>query len=580
MLLKELAAYFDRLENTAPPMYQKTRIRWLVDLDSTGKLQGFVTTSSGQSKGKDRGKEFFAPHVGRSSGAFAKLLTDNGEYVLGIARPKSKPARVAQCHQLFVQQVAQCAEATGEPSVTAVSRFLDEWRAEAGGVPADFDPADVLTFRVEGRLPMDLSSVRAYWAARAKPSSTEGENAQASGAMQCLVCGELRPPVKRLPFKIKGIPDGQMSGNALISANSPAFESYGLEASLIAPTCQECGEHFSKAANALLEDASTRLRIPPLVYIFWTREDVAFNPARLLSDPQPEEVKALLESAWTGNRAAAQVTDSLFYAAAFSASGARVAVRDWIDTTVRRAATSLARYFALQRLVDWDGASGKPLGLYALAASTVRDAKSLAPYVPQDLLHIALKGGPLPMDLLFQAARRNHADQAVTRPRAALIKMVLLSQHPGFSREDSMERLDPSNQNPAYLCGRLMGVLESVQRAALGDVGANVTARYFGTASSAPASVFGTLLRGAQHHLDRLRKERRGTYEALQRRLEEVTEGLPLFPKVLTLEEQGLFSLGYYHQRAGDRAAAIARKAQREGQAPDPSSKGEPNDER
>lgn len=36
--------------------------------------------------------------------------------------------------------------------------------------------------------------------------------------------------------------------------------------------------------------------------------------------------------------------------------------------------------------------------------------------------------------------------------------------------------------------------------------------------------------------------------------------GLPAFPRVLTLEEQALFSLGYFHQRAADRAAAIARK--------------------
>jgi hypothetical protein len=46
----------------------------------------------------------------------------------------------------------------------------------------------------------------------------------------------------------------------------------------------------------------------------------------------------------------------------------------------------------------------------------------------------------------------------------------------------------------------------------------------------------------------------------LQRRLEEVMSGLPAFPRVLSLEEQGLFSLGYFHQRAADRATAIAHR--------------------
>ena len=130
-----------------------------------------------------------------------------------------------------------------------------------------------------------------------------------------------------------------------------------------------------------------------------------------------------------------------------------------------------------------------------------------------------------------------------------------------------MTRLDSNNRNPAYLCGRLFATLEGVQRAALGDINATITSRFFGTASSAPASVFGSLLRGSNAHLEKLRKERRGTYEALKERLEEVLQGLDSFPRTLTLQDQGLFSLGYYHQRAADRAAARAYKQEKERQA-------------
>ena len=126
-----------------------------------------------------------------------------------------------------------------------------------------------------------------------------------------------------------------------------------------------------------------------------------------------------------------------------------------------------------------------------------------------------------------------------------------------------MVQLDAGNREPAYLCGRLLAVLEAVQRAALPGLNATITDRFFGTASSAPASVFGRLIRGSQAHLGKLRKEKRGTYEALQRRLEEVQAGLETFPKTLTLKDQGLFGLGYYHQRAADRAAAIAHKESR-----------------
>ena len=128
-----------------------------------------------------------------------------------------------------------------------------------------------------------------------------------------------------------------------------------------------------------------------------------------------------------------------------------------------------------------------------------------------------------------------------------------------------MSELDPNDKNPAYLCGRLLAVLESVQAEALHGLNTTLTDRFFGTASSAPASVFGKLVRGSQAHLGKLRKTRRGTYEALERRLEEVLADLPAFPRTLTMEGQGMFALGYYHQRAADRAARYAyRRAAKE----------------
>ncbi len=130
-----------------------------------------------------------------------------------------------------------------------------------------------------------------------------------------------------------------------------------------------------------------------------------------------------------------------------------------------------------------------------------------------------------------------------------------------------MVQLNSDNPSAAYRCGRLLAVLEQVQRLALPGVKSTIVDRFFGTASSAPASVFGRLIRGAQPHLGKLQRDRPCAYVALQRRLEEVQGGIPAsgFPRVLTLEDQGVFALGYYHQRAFDRAqardAAERRKA-------------------
>lgn len=563
MLLQRLVEYSRRLD-LPPSMYAPTRIRWLIQLDVEGNFLGLVQTTGGR-RGKDRGKEFLAPHVTRSSGVRAKLLADNAEYVLSIARDASKTERATECHHAFVELVADCARKTAEPAVEAVKRFLS-W-LDAGGeidLPADFDSGDVVTFSVGGDLPMQSSGVQRYWAATTC-ASTEEDGAERD-ILECLVCGEVKSVERTMPFTFKGIPGGQTSGTALISANADAFESYGLESSLIAPTCRDCAERFTQAANALLRDEAGHLNIGPVAYLFWMREQSPFSIVNLLARPEPEQVKALLEAAWLGRESAVRLDAAPFYAVALSASGARVVVRDWLETTVPEVQRNLARYFVLQRIADSEAPEApRPYGIYALAGATVRDARADLPTnTPTLLLSFALRGGRLPDGLLAQAIRRNRAEQGVTRPRAALIKLVLLSQLTDVLTEDEMVYLEAENRRPAYLCGRLLAVLESAQKQAV-NPRATIVDRFFGTASSAPASVFGTLLRMTQPHLAKLRKERPGAGEALQRRIEEIVyPELTEFPKTLRLQEQGLFSLGYYHQRAADRAQRTARRQAKE----------------
>jgi CRISPR-associated protein Csd1 len=136
--------------------------------------------------------------------------------------------------------------------------------------------------------------------------------------------------------------------------------------------------------------------------------------------------------------------------------------------------------------------------------------------------------------------------------------MALLSQEKEIREDGYMEQLDLTNRDPAYLSGRLLAVLEFIQEAASPGIKATIVDRYYGTASSAPASVYGRLLRTTQSHLSKLRKEKRGAYTVLQRLLQEVLAGLNAFPATLNLQDQALFALGYYHQRAAGWSAGAA----------------------
>lgn len=555
MLLQKLKEYADMRMTLPPPLYSETPVRYIIELDRAGTPLSPQPTDTADPSNRrtKRGQIYMMPQVQRSSGIKPLLLASNAEYTLGLARDPAKQPRVAAGFAAYVDLVDRCVAATQEPAIQAVQTFLHNDPAAQLHLAADFDRGATITFRVDGHFPTDIPSVQAFWAAEHRPTAGN------AAVMQCIVCGQERPVLERLQGKIKGVPGGQSSGTALISANAEAFESYGLEASLIAPTCADCGERFTKAANELLGSEQNRVFIAGSVFIFWTRQAVDFNFFTSLTDADAQQVQALIEAVRTGTWIP-DVDATAFYSVMLSASGGRTVVRDWIDTTVGTAKAHLARWFLWQRVVDAYGEAARPLGIRALAAATVRELKDLPTPTIRALFRTALIGTPLPTSMLYQTIRRCRAAQNVTRQQAALIKLVLCSQNV-FTQETAMIELDLDNRSPAYRCGRLLAVLAEVQRNAIGK--AAIVDRFYGTASSAPASVFPRLLRGAQPHLTKLERDKRPTAHALHQRLEEVMSGITHFPTTLTLNDQGLFALGFYHQRAYDRSQMMAASARK-----------------
>ena len=567
MFLQRLSEYAQRLD--LPPMlYAKTPVRYRFHLDREGNPSSPEPTDTAQPDDRStrRGEAIVMPRVQRSSGIRPLLLSDQAAYTFGLVREDADPDREKGCHDAYLEQLQRCAEATGEEAVRAVLAFLTHDPLQRLSLPEDYDRSASITFDVSGVQPVDLASVQAFWVRE----NTAAEGEPGTSVMQCIVCGQRQLVLKRLKGKIKGIPGGQRSGTALISANANAYESYGLSASLIAPICGQCAERMTKALNNLLSDDAHHLAVGGSVFVFWTRDGTEIPVLQMLQAPSPEDVSALIASVW--GKASPPVAENRFYAATLSASGGRAVVRGWIDTTVDQIQRNLARWFSRQRIVTPYGEPPVPLGIYALAGATVRELQDLPPTTVRGLLHSALQGAPLTAGVLQQALQRmrvpprtrrgKRVEERVTRAQAALAKMALMSSAEDRRsaehelQEDTMIELDDSNTSPAYLCGRLLAVLESAQRQAIPGANTTIVDRYYGTASTAPAVVFGTLLTGAQAHLGKLRRDRPGAHAGIQRDLEEVLAALPAFPRTLSLDQQALFALGYYHQRAHRRAHA------------------------
>ena len=108
--------------------------------------------------------------------------------------------------------------------------------------------------------------------------------------------------------------------------------------------------------------------------------------------------------------------------------------------------------------------------------------------------------------------------------------------------------LNKEHPDPAYQCGRLLAMLASLQRAALGDVGAGVVQRYYVAASQTPGLTIGRLVANAKNHLNKL--EVGLTYWHEEQIAEIMSHIRDRIPRTLDLEGQSLFALGYYQQIA------------------------------
>ncbi len=559
MLLQLLRDYAQR-QKLPPSLYSERPVRYWIELDGAGRPRSPEPQDSADtgSRAQRRGKVQPMPYVQRTSTTRPLLFADTAEYTFGfVADPgdTKRAKRAAQRHAAYLELTADCDKSTQEPAVGAVRSFLESDPLDQLKLGDDFDASATITFRVDGTPVVDLPAVQAFWAERNRP-------ADAADVLQCLVCARQRPVERRLKERVKRIPGGQTSGTSLISANADAFLSYGLEESLIAPVCGACGEAFTKGLNHVLalDDA---VRLGDVVFTAWTRQESDFNFMGVAA--RPEDFAAQLD-VWS-KYAPPELDEEQLYAVALSAAGARAAVRSWHTTTVGNAVRNAVRWYERQRIVGAGGeqpwADAPRLGLRSLSSATVRDLRALPSTVPRSLLHGFLTGEPLPLDLLMRAIHRVQADRDVRRNQAALIKLVLRSQRDA-PEEDTLMALHADARSDAYHCGRLLAELENAQRSAIRGVNATIVDRYFRKASTAPRVVFGPLIGGAQAHLAKLERDNRPAYLAIQQRIEEIMERLPdRFPDTLGPREQGEFVLGYYHQRAENRAAMQQARAAR-----------------
>jgi len=562
MMLKalyELAQREGLLEN---PDFEKKKVDIYLRIDADGKFLGLESTADKVG----RGQVIDVPRLPkRSSGIAAGFLFDNAQYVLGVGE-ENQPGRNERCAQAFQEHIDKLVTDTQDEGAVAVARFLAMRKEQLAAILAaypfgsssDWTGSEYIAFRydADNSIVHSREKVREYWSA-----IRSGETVQGGRKLTCLVTGQESVPTRLHPA-VKRIPKAQTSGATLVSFNSEAFITHGLPNSENAPISRAAAEGYVTALNWMLEASQSpprrfRYGVPigdDAVAVFWTRDAnaVVDEVMELFGEPDPnasrrasEAVTTQLEnSVYRGSFSSTDATP--FYAVTLSGN-ARVIVRDWLETTASAVRQNLEQYFQDLHL---GSAEPQPVPLRPLLRSIEAPGREVPPMLATRLLRAALRGEPFPRQLLSAALNRLRLppdkldERRLLHLRCALIKATLLRLSPRYRKEVSVS-LNETNDKVPYLLGRLFAVLENLQAAALGDINATIRDRFFGAASSTPATVFPRLLRLSVHHAA---KSERHDLEKAKSRIVGLLPAQP-FPRLLTLEDQGLFAVGYYHQR-------------------------------
>lgn len=556
-------------------------IPFIVELTVEGKPLGIVDTRQIEGKKKVARRYLVPKGVKRSSGVAANLLWDTAEYVLGVDT-RGKPERVAEQHAAFRQRIAELPEsARQDAGIQALERFYANGGVEAlssdTAWPEILEGNPVMTFRLHND--GDLICQRPAVVSACRSDENVGD-----ATAICLVTGE-PAATERLHTVIKGVWGAQSSGATLVSFNLDAFASFNKEQGDNAPVSPFAAFAYTTALNHLLDrNSRQRFQVGDASTVFWAQKEDAEAESVFAAvfwdsnyddpDAQTELVRGLLNSVYSGQFDGGR-GDNRFFVLGLAPNAARISVRFWYAEPIRVVAEKIREWFEDLEISRPDYEPPYPALRRLLASLCIAtrekpfgDIEKLPEIVSGDVTRALLSGGLVPAVVLNTALQRCRADQAKKDPvsgkpvrhvpttRAALIKAYLnryFRLHAPDRKEITVS-LDRTNKEPAYLRGRLFALYERIQElAAERELNRTIRDAFFGSAMATPRAVFPRLIRLDQVHMRDLRRRKPSVASYFDRELREVNDGLPAsqlaFPASCPSMEQGLFTLGYYHQR-------------------------------
>lgn len=569
MILQALVKYYENLAEqgkVSRPGWCHEKVSYEINLSKTGEVLGITSRKVEDIRGK---KTIWVPayvevpeRVHRSGYEIAaNFLCDNAKYLMGIDQD-DKPQRVLECFKKTREKHLDILQSTQGKVAQAVLNYFNNWdptiSVENPVIRENFDKLiekSNLIFCVEGQEVQEDPEIQSCWDNYRKQSAEDIKGI-------CLVTGE-KTEISRTHKMIKGIPGAQSSGASLISFNALAFESYERKQSYNAPVGKYAEFAYTTALNYLLSQRDYTFSLGDSMIVYWAesgREQYQrcfsnmFRPTKDnqkklkdIFDSLKEDTKIYLEDAEMDPK-------QNFYILALAPNAARLSVRFFYVNSFGNILQNIAEHYERLKIVKPVWAEQDYLGIRDMLNETVNQKskdKTPAPNMAALVLQAILSGGRYPTSLYANTLIRIRAesgDKKISWGRAAIIKAYLIKNYDCMKGEKFMG-LNKDCNDAAYVLGRLFSVLETIQKEANPTITTTIRDRYFNSACATPAVIFPVLIKLKNSHVKKLERDKGGAKVYYEKELTEIMGKLDDFPKRLSLEQQGQFDLGYYHQQ-------------------------------
>lgn len=589
----------------APPGFEYKEIPHYIILDREGRFLDFYFN-------EDR-KELVPKDNARSSDTKPQLLWDYLDYVLGVS-PSLKsenPKREKERFQSFIQRICELPdlEAVRPIKLFYEKEYYKDALRETEKIAFIQKKGGRISFALAdkpGLLVTKYPEVIAYVQQSLEEESTT--------KMVCLVTGKSQQPIVMTHPKVTIGPNN----SPLIGFQvSQGFDSYLKKQGENAPISYLAADCIHTALQDLLrKDRPNNYRLGNTTYLFWdeamnerlvelyqkvtfegkenteegteneseTKKKKTTRSKKGKSIPQKlikETTKELLAELKTivGEKGKKLTkADNDFYILGIMPQLGRHAVKLWVKGTAQEIVYNSIQHQEDMNIVDWQGnvrdSDNLPLrSLFHVVSQLKPKGKPLDNYsesILNSIIDSIVRGVPYPQQLQAGCLDRIKREHHVNEIRAAILKAYINRKNRFFSKNNHLPSitltmaLDPQQTDIAYVAGRIFSLLERIQYEAQGELNSNIRDRYFTMTATHPSITMGSLISKSSHHLSKIKRERPRVAVNLEKELNELL-GLipgenPNFPLRFNLDQQSVFAVGYYHQKA----YSFSKKKQKE----------------